>query len=58
MLKTITNIIMVICLIIMVVSILVYYQSPIGRALVVISSIIAIATYFVSDYLEDKEEES
>ena len=56
MLKTITNIIMVVCLAAMVIAILLYYQSPVGKAMVCISTVVAVIAYFISDYLEDKEE--
>lgn len=56
MLKTIMNIILAICFIVMAFAIIVYYQTPTGRALVCISTLIAIISYGISEYLESKEE--
>ena len=56
MLKTIMDGIMVLCLAAMMIAILFYYQSTVGKAIVCISTVIAVVTYFASEYLEDKEE--
>lgn len=58
MLKTIMEVIMTLCLIVMAVSIIFFYQTRIGGIIVIISIIISFIAYFISDYLEDKEEES
>lgn len=56
MLKTIMDIIMTVCFLVMIVSIVMFYQTTIGKAIVCTSALIAVITYFISDRLEDKEE--
>lgn len=56
MLKNIMDVITIICFVIMVFTIIVYYQTPTGRALVCITALITVITCGISDYLEDKEE--
>lgn len=58
MLKTIMDVITIICFVIMAFAIIVYYQTPTGRALVCVTLFIAIITCGISDYLEEKEEEA
>ena len=47
---------MVLCLVAMMIAILFYYQSAVSKAMVCISTVIAVVTYFVSEHLEEKEE--
>ena len=57
MLKKIMDVITIICFVIMVFAIILYYQTPTGRALVCVTVFISIITCGISDYLEDKEEQ-
>ena len=56
MLKNIMYVIMILCFVIMAFAIIVYYQTPTGRALVCVTALITVITCGISDYLEDKED--
>ena len=55
--QAILNTIIIISAIVMILDVIFYYGIPEGRMTMVISSLICIIAYIVSDYLEDKEED-
>lgn len=54
--QVILNAIMIMSAIVMILDVIFCYGIPEGRMTMVISSLICIITYIISDYLEDKEE--
>lgn len=54
--QLILNALMFMSFVVMVLDIFLYYEQPTGRITMVIAAIIAIASFTISDYLEDNEE--
>ena len=56
--RLILNALMIISFVIMIGDVILYYEQSTGRVTMVIAGIICVVSYFISDYLEDNEEEA